>query len=271
VVAPVEDDARGIIRPAESLRLWRIDRRAPTPPVNRFVDRYWITRWDLADGVSHSQQILPHPAVNVVLTDGVAFVHGVASGVTIRVLQGRGMGLGILFRPAGFRPFLGRSLSSITDTAVPATDVFGTALAALAATLEARDIDDVVSDVETLLAARVPPGRQPCEDTADLVERVAADPAGVRVEELARMAGVSVRQLQRRFADHVGLNPKAVLRRYRLFEAAERVRREGDVDWAALAAELHYSDQPHLVRDFHATFGMSPQRYAMADAHGAHA
>jgi AraC-like DNA-binding protein len=64
----------------------------------------------------------------------------------------------------------------------------------------------------------------------------------------------------------VGLNPKSVLRRYRLFEAAERVRRDGPVDWAALAAELHYSDQPHLVRDFHATFGMSPERYARADA-----
>ena len=41
------------------------------------------------------------------------------------------------------------------------------------------------------------------------------------------------------------------------------VERAGaDVDWAALAYELGYSDQAHLVRDFTATIGISPTAYA---------
>ncbi len=62
----------------------------------------------------------------------------------------------------------------------------------------------------------------------------------------------SVRQRQRRSADHVGLSPKAVICRHRLY----------DVDRAAPAAELGYSDQDHLTPDVSATAGMPPDRYA---------
>ncbi|MGH3223253.1 MAG: AraC family transcriptional regulator [Streptosporangiaceae bacterium] len=34
------------------------------------------------------------------------------------------------------------------------------------------------------------------------------------------------------------------------------------MDWAALAADLGYADQAHLTRDFTATIGVSPARYA---------
>jgi AraC-like DNA-binding protein len=36
------------------------------------------------------------------------------------------------------------------------------------------------------------------------------------------------------------------------------------VEWAHLAADLGYSDQAHLVRDFTQTVGVSPTAYARA-------
>jgi transcriptional regulator GlxA family with amidase domain len=90
------------------------------------------------------------------------------------------------------------------------------------------------------------------------VARIAEDDRSVRrVEDLAARAGVSVRTLQRLFSQYAGVSPTWVLRRYRLLEAAELVR-HGDAGlqaaggWAGLAAELGYSDQPHLSRDFKA-------------------
>jgi AraC-like DNA-binding protein len=82
------------------------------------------------------------------------------------------------------------------------------------------------------------------------------------VDAVAAAAGLSVRTLQRLFAEHVGVSPKTVIRRYRIYEAAERARAGERVDWATLAPELGYSDQAHLVRDFTAAFGMPPERYA---------
>ncbi len=80
--------------------------------------------------------------------------------------------------------------------------------------------------------------------------------------DLARRLALSVRSLQRLFAEQVGLSPAWVIRRYRLHEAAARATEGGEVDWARLAAELGYCDQAHLVRDFTATVGTPTARYA---------
>jgi len=53
-----------------------------------------------------------------------------------------------------------------------------------------------------------------------------------------------------------------VMRRARLHEAAQCADAGGAVDWAALAADLGYADQAHLTRDFTATLGVPPSRYA---------
>ncbi len=58
-------------------------------------------------------------------------------------------------------------------------------------------------------------------------------------------------------------------RRARLLEAARRADQGGDVDWAGLAPDLGYADQAHLTRDFTATLGIPPARYAMRARHPA--
>ena len=102
---------------------------------------------------------------------------------------------------------------------------------------------------------------QPCELTTEWAELAVRDRALLRVDDLASAAGVGVRALQRAFNDHVGIGPKYVLRRYRLYEAAERAARSEDVDWGRLAADLGYADQAHLTREFTAAFGAPPSKY----------
>lgn len=241
------EDARGIVAPDRGLRQFRLDRFDPSPHVARFVAWYWVVTWDLTE--PYEQPVLSHPVVNVVLGDGPPTAYGPVTRLGVRLLEGAGRVLGVMFRPAGFRPLLDGPMTSMVDRAVPFD----------------ADVEVEVEAVDALLAGRLPAARQPSESTSALVERIAADPSVVRVAALADELGISERQLQRRFADHVGLSPKAVVRRYRLYEAAERAR-AGAVDWAALAAELGYSDQAHLTRDFTAVLGMPPARYsAMAN------
>jgi AraC-like DNA-binding protein len=97
---------------------------------------------------------------------------------------------------------------------------------------------------------------------AGIVERITADPGLRRVATLTEEFGASERQLQRLLAEYVGVSPKWVMRRARLHEAALRADTGDDVDWAALARDLGYADQAHLTRDFTATLGTSPARYA---------
>jgi AraC-like DNA-binding protein len=89
--------------------------------------------------------------------------------------------------------------------------------------------------------------------------------AGVtRVDELASDFALSVRQVQRLSADHIGVSPKWVIRRQRLHEAAARITAGTPVDLGELAAELGYSDQPHLTRDFTSMVGEPPAHHRRA-------
>jgi AraC-like DNA-binding protein len=87
-----------------------------------------------------------------------------------------------------------------------------------------------------------------------------------RLDQLAAAAGVTPRTLQRLFAEHAGVPVTWVLRRYRILEAAELARTGAGRPWAALAADLGYSDQAHLVRDFRAHLGTTPAAYAARQA-----
>ncbi len=69
---------------------------------------------------------------------------------------------------------------------------------------------------------------------------------------------MSSRQLQRRFSAAVGLSPKQFARVRRLREALLHLVEESDVSWAAVAAELGFADQAHLIREFSALAGLPP-------------
>jgi AraC-like DNA-binding protein len=243
VARSAHEDARGIVAPDRGLQNFTLDRHDPSPHVARFVAWYWEVAWDL--DAPYEQPVLAHPVVNVVWQDGEATLNGPPTRIGSRLLDGRGHALGVMFRPAGYRPLLDGPMTRLVDVvrAFPA------------------DVPATVEAVDGLFDQLLPHDGQPSEATTALVERIAADPALVRVRALADELGISERQLQRRFADHVGLSPKQVVRRYRLYEAAERAR-QGDVDWAGLAAELGYADQSHLTRDFTAALGVPPARYS---------
>ncbi|CAM5563259.1 hypothetical protein SVIOM74S_08695 [Streptomyces violarus] len=94
---------------------------------------------------------------------------------------------------------------------------------------------------------------------ARLVEAISTGLAVLRVSQLAAFADMSARQLQRMFAEYVGIGPKWVIRRARIQEAAARAAAEPQ-DWSALAAELGYADRAHFTRDFTASIGTSRHR-----------
>jgi AraC-like DNA-binding protein len=232
---------------------WRRHQRhefhRPSPDLAAHVARYWVVEWDYDR--PYRQLIVPYPNVHLSFHDGAAVLSGVSSGHVVKELDGAGRVFGVAFRPGAFRPFLGAPVQTLTDRTVPAATVFRHLPAHV-------DLDCVEDALRRNLPEPDPKARQAVE----IVDRIVTDPLMTRVDVLAREVGGSVRQLQRLFAEHVGVGPKWVIRRYRLHEVTERMAAGGRIDWAALAADLGYADQPHFVRDFTAMFGETPTRYA---------
>jgi AraC-like DNA-binding protein len=152
-------------------------------------------------------------------------------------------------------------VAELSDRRLPLEALFGAQGQALAASSRSwRSVEQAIEQVEPFLRERRPALTMQVREIRDLVEQLAADPSLTRVHEAAERAGLGMRTLQRRFASLVGVSPKWVIRRYRLQEAAERLRDAQPS--AAVAAELGYTDQPHFVRDFRAQVGRTPAAFA---------
>lgn len=253
----------GVLRAGAAATRFSLTRHRPPEDLAPFADFCWVVRWDLRGEPAHEQAILPHPNVNLAFEASGAAVYGVDRKIFTRKLSGAGKALGIRFRPGGFRPLYSGRISSLNDRVVPARDIFGPAADKACAAVLAADRDEEMIEAAAGLLRGAGPRPDPvAAQVAAIVERIIADPSLRRVASLSDAFGMPERRLQRLFADYVGVSPKWVMRRARLHEAALRADEGGDVDWASLAADLGYADQAHLSRDFTATLGMPPTRYA---------
>ena len=271
---------RGVLRPDLAATRFRLARYQPSDPLAPFVEYYWIPRWDLRGEPPHAQTILPHPNVHLVFEASGAGIFGVDRRLFTRSLSGLGLAFGVRFLAGCFRPFWQAPISQLTDRVVPAARLFGPQAektrqaimrvsagsadsAGSAGSADSEEADAWMIGYAEALLCSVRPEQDPvAEQVAALVSRITADPGLRRVDQLAAASGMTARSLQRLFADYVGVSPKWVMRRARLHEAAERADSGEPIDWASLAADLGYADQAHLTRDFTATIGISPTRYA---------
>jgi AraC-like DNA-binding protein len=236
--------------------------------LSELVERHWMVRWSLPPGRRATVTHLPHPCVNVVLDNGGIAVCGVGRERFSYPLAGSGQVYGIKFRPGGFAPFLRAPLCTITEQVRPLSEIWPAAdVAAFTRELTragAGDLPELARIAERQLRAHWPAPDPEVPRVARIVAALLRDRTITRVEEVAARFGTSPRSLQRLFRRYVGVSPKWVLSRYRLHEAAARLAEEDGGDWAAVATELGYFDQPHFIRDFTRAVGMTPVAYAQA-------
>jgi AraC-like DNA-binding protein len=87
-------------------------------------------------------------------------------------------------------------------------------------------------------------------------------PEEIRMEDLARLAGLSQRQLQRKFRGLFGVSPHEFILKTRLLAACHRLR-ETDQSLAEISDECGFPDQSAFSRHFRAHIGMTPRQYRL--------
>lgn len=237
----------------------------PIPPLARFVECFWTLENDASAAATQPERLLPDGCVELILNFGERFRehkddgrqerqprHLVVGQMTRPVLiapTGSVRLLGIRFHPGGTFPFFQIPMQELTNRVID--------FAALSSQFQralVRSVEDAptlllkVAAVEKLLAERV---RHCNHDSwlAGLATKIVQSGGQVSVDQLATDAGISSRQLERRFLQEVGIGPKLlcrILRFQQIFRAVDR----NDEGWAAIAADCGYYDQAHLIRDF---------------------
>lgn len=169
-------------------------------------------------------------------------------------------------RPSAWPALFATPAAAAADKVLPLSQFWD---ADLAATME-REVRGAANDATQVAAMTHAIERQldrvgvhQIDPIVASFEGIARNDSTIRVEEAARLLGLSARQLERRCLAGFGLSPKAVLQRCRFLDMASAMRGLSEADESELAA-LRYFDQSHLNREFRRYTNMTPGAFQRA-------
>lgn len=242
-------------------------RLPPPSDVDDLVRQFWVPEWDMPAGKVHRSLVLTYPACNLVAEPHGFALHGPTTRISHRDLSGRGWAVGALLLPAA-SALVELDVASIIDGErdLPGEPV----LDAIREQMNERRPNRHAASTRLLsdwLAARKAtrwPDGMPDEVNAanTLFSLVNADDSVLRLDDLAGRLQLSPRTVQRIARRYIGFTPAAMIRRRRLQNAAQRVRTGTSL--TEVAADLGYSDQAHLTRDFRDVLGLTPGQWRPA-------
>lgn len=220
----------------------------PPPELAGHVMSFWGFEVRLPEGASHLHHVWPDGCVSFSARIaaggaplGVAIVGPTTTARRIPV-EGAFTYCGMRLRPEAGKAILGYSPSRLRDSMIPASEPAVTA-------------DSFVADYTRWITPRL--CNAPDAAVGAAVELAIASHGGASVAAMADAAALSVRQLQRRFLEAVGITPKEYARIRRVRSTLAAVLR-GERSLAALAHGLGFADQAHMTRELGDVTGLTP-------------
>lgn len=233
---------------------------SPPAVLAPFVDRFWYRGANEPAESAGPTRVLPDGCLDIVVGSHGAIVVGAMTRPIVVPPVGRAGLLGVRFRPGMATAFLAIPAATLTDDRAPLEAIWSDGAEVADYVGSVLDTDQAVTRLGETLIARLPRISPVPPDLVAAVERIVAHGGRIDISRLAATLGVTRQHLARRFGAHVGVTPKMLCRVVRLWQVL-RSCRYGRVNWATLAAELGYSDQPHLVSEFRSLTGLTPSRW----------
>ncbi|MEU7747268.1 helix-turn-helix domain-containing protein [Nonomuraea sp. NPDC049158] len=193
---------------------------------------------------------LPQPAVDLlVMPDGAYWLAGAETRARQGALPKDGSLVGVRLRPGTVAGLFGVAADEVPLAGAP---------------IEAGQLDGSVTErlAGALALVRARAGRCQVDERVRIVLAAMHAAPGAPVDWHAAQAGLSERQLRRRFGAAVGLRPKSYARVVRLHRAladAQAAVAKGErPNWAAIAVRSGCYDQSHLLAEFRHAVGVPP-------------
>jgi len=173
------------------------------------------------------------------------------------VIRGDIESLVVLFQPAGFHRLFGAPTSPFALTGTEGHAALGAGVSRLHERLgNMPEFSERVEELDKFLSQRLDRSIE-LDSILRGLHRLTVPGAVATVGGLARELGVSVRRLERKSLEYVGMPPKTLARISR-FARALRLRRESALTWTDIAHTVSYHDHMHMIRDFREFAGGAP-------------
>jgi AraC-like DNA-binding protein len=257
-------------------------KRFPKPPLANFVQCLWY--WEGAPGPHTKERLLPNGEPSIIFnlradpiriydaqdiasysSYGRAVLSGARSNCFVIDSCQQERVIGVQFHPGGAFPFFGFPAWETTNASFDLDDLWPRRVGELREQLlEAADIDSQFDILERRLMAQLV---RPLELHPAVASALGKFGHAVQVSSIATVTertGFSPRRFIELFHSQVGLTPKAFCRVRRFQRVLCAVHTRYEVDWAQVALDCGFYDQPHLIHDFQAFSGFTPAAYLAA-------
>lgn len=168
----------------------------------------------------------------------------------------------IQFKPAGAFPFFHFPLTGISNSVLPAQEIFGNEIIDLRQKLiEVSDVNSKFEVAEEWLASRYDESKQLPREFSNILKKVELELSASDFDNLFEGYPFTRKHLIDQFKKYVGLTPKYYQRIIKFNDILKKIQKKKSITWTQLTYEYGYSDQAHFIKTFKHFSGFSPKEF----------
>jgi len=252
----------------------------PSPPLHNYISCFWL----IEDCYNNVLDIsFPDGCIELVFSVGLEVDRTELNGskrtghwaeiigqltrpYQIRV-NGPGKVFGVRFYPHTFGYFFPEVISAVNDQSVEASYLLGRGVDTVVGNfLYENRIADAINIVQQNLMKKLRNNYTADETSNKIISHtvncILKDGPTVDLPEIAQNCGISIRTLQRKFRESVGVSPKYFARIMR-FQQSLFYLHKGLENITTISYNLGYFDQAHFIHEFKAFSGLTPSGFQL--------
>jgi AraC-like DNA-binding protein len=236
----------------------------PPPPLQGRIECFWER--DVRALGGHVHRVLPDGCLDVLFEcEGVSAATSYVVGAMTRPLlvasSDAGHVFAVRFKPGAAAQFFKLPLFHLTDARIDLCDLWSHPLALIEQVCAATTSQDRINLVAQELMSILVDAR-PTQGNVTLALQKLARRPDRSIEQLCRELGITRQGLAKGFRTSVGVSPKTLARILRMRIVLKHIHRSQrrPILWMDVAQCAGYYDQAHMINEFQALNGLTPQQ-----------
>jgi len=256
----------------------------PAPDVQAFVQLFRIVHLEFSKGEAipikaypprpeqclafypYDKETVQYAGSNKVVSHLPVVLYGQFTQVTNRLIGHQFLVFQIVFLPGALYQLTGIPSSQLVDEYLDGSIFFGNQVHEVNEQLyEAKNYETMIAIgnqfIRKLIAKSIKPILPIDWACAQLLNKTSQ----LSIDQIAKQACYSIRQLERKFKERTGVNPKLFMRIIRFDNAFRQKNSHPNMDWLRIALECDYHDYQHLVKDYKDFTQLTPNQFHLIE------
>ncbi|HSN61828.1 MAG TPA: helix-turn-helix domain-containing protein [Ferruginibacter sp.] len=186
-------------------------------------------------------------------------LYGQFSEVTKRTIGANFLVLQVIFYPGALFRLTGIPAALLTNEYLDAEAVFSSQLRLINEQLyHASGYNNMIEIINEFVRGLIKKQQKPRLLIDDVCAFLLNSDVKISIDKLAKQSCLSTKQLERKFKERTGINPKLYSRIIRFDKAFRLKNSRPALDWLRIAMECDYHDYQHLAKDYKDFTSLAP-------------